>query len=91
MQEEQFDELNARVDRMDDKKLDIEAFNGWTQRVDGQFDRILAEQQRSFDESEKSARDRARRSTRCYLVRKNLTFKWSSAWHALREITDGNP
>ena len=51
MQEEQFDELNARVDRMDDKKLDIEAFNGWTQRVDGQFDRILAEQQRSFDES----------------------------------------
>lgn len=51
MQEEQFDELNARVDRMDDKKLDIESFNGWTQRVDSQFERILAEQQRSFDES----------------------------------------
>ena len=51
MQEDQFDDLNARVDRMDDKKLDVEAFNGWTQRVDGQFERILAEQQRSFAES----------------------------------------
>ena len=51
MQEDQFDELNARVSRMDDKKLDIEQFNGWTQRVDSQFDRILEEQQRSFAES----------------------------------------
>jgi len=51
MQEDQFDELNARVSRMDDKKLDIEQFNGWTRRVDSQFERILAEQQRSFDES----------------------------------------
>lgn len=51
MQEDQFDELNARVSRMDDKKLDVEQFNGWTQRVDSQFERILAEQQRSFDES----------------------------------------
>ena len=51
MQEDQFDELNARVSRMDDKKLDIEQFNGWTQRVDSQFERILTEQQRSFAES----------------------------------------
>ena len=51
MQEDQFDDLNARVDRMDDKKLDVESFNGWTQRVDGQFERILAEQQRGFAES----------------------------------------
>ena len=51
MQEDQFDELNARVSRMDDKKLDIEQFNGWTQRVDSQFDRILEEQQRGFAES----------------------------------------
>jgi len=51
MQEDQFDELNAKVDRMDDKKLDIEQFNGWTQRFDSQFERILAEQQRGFAES----------------------------------------
>lgn len=51
MQEEQFDDLHAKVSRMDDKKLDIEQFNGWTKRVDSQFERLLNEQQRAFAES----------------------------------------
>lgn len=51
LQEEQFDELHAKVTKMDDKKLDIAQFNGWTRRVDEHFGRILAQQERAFAES----------------------------------------
>tara|TARA_Y100000401_G_scaffold48082_2_gene37282 strand:+ start:2455 stop:2820 length:366 start_codon:yes stop_codon:yes gene_type:complete len=51
MQENQFNELYAKVSQMDDKKLDIEQFNDWTKRVDSKFERLLNEQQRNFADS----------------------------------------
>jgi predicted nucleic acid-binding Zn-ribbon protein len=51
LQEEQFDELHEKVSKIDDKKLDIAQFNGWTRRVDEHFGRILAQQERAFAES----------------------------------------
>ena len=51
MQEHQFNDLHAKVTRMEDRKLDIEQFNGWIKKVDSQFERLLDQQQRAFAES----------------------------------------
>ena len=50
LQEEQFDELHEKVTKIDDKKLDIAQFNGM-RRVDENFDRLIAQQERAFAES----------------------------------------
>lgn len=50
-QSDKFDSLDLRIDRVASTKIDKHEFNGWSQRVDAQFQRILEEQQRSFAES----------------------------------------
>tara|TARA_R110002012_G_scaffold11231_2_gene50919 strand:+ start:1082 stop:1438 length:357 start_codon:yes stop_codon:yes gene_type:complete len=51
IQEDKFSDLQAKMRWMDDKKLDIDQFNGWTKRMDTQFERVLDQQERAFAES----------------------------------------
>lgn len=51
LQEEEFDTLHEKVNKIKDTKLDIDAFNGWTSRVDDNFKQILIQQERAFSES----------------------------------------
>lgn len=50
-QSDKFEHMDLRIDRVASSKIDKHEFNGWSQRVDGQFQRILEEQQRGFAES----------------------------------------